>query len=72
MRRLSPIIIAHFAWDFLIGLTNPLHVAGWQKYAIVVGVPVAIGGLLMAVAHRRRRPATTALPGADPEPVEVA
>jgi len=72
MRRVWPIIIAHFAWDFLVGITNPLHVAGWQKYAIVVGVPVAIGGLLIAVAHRRHRPTTTALPGADPEPVEVA
>jgi len=72
MRRLWPIIIAHFAWDFLVGIANPLHVAGWQKYAIVVGVPVAIGGLLIAVAHRRHRPTTAVLPGADPEPVEVA
>lgn len=69
MRRLWPIIIAHFAWDFLVGITNPLHVAGWQKDAIVVGVPVAIGGLLIAVAHRghRRQPRPS-----DPEPVEVA
>ncbi len=72
MRRVWPIIIAHFAWDFLVGITNPLHVAGWQKDAIVVGVPVAIGGLLIAVAHRGHRPTITALPGADPEPVEVA